>query len=172
VRRVLALQSAWVTVYADNMLDETGQELEYWHVDRSDSVIVLAIHQGHFLLPQPSYRPGVGEVTVDFAGGRLAEKQAPADAALAVLQRELGIAHGQVTSLEALTTQPLHVDSSFSSQKLYGFVAEIDSAAEPAASARIHPLSKIEPLRQKLQCLQCRAVLNEFLLQWQKELLS
>jgi len=172
VRRVLELRSAWTTVYADHLLDDHGQELEYWHVDRADSVIVLAIHQGHFLLPEPSYRPGADEVTVDFAGGRIEKKQTPEDAAFAVLLRELGIAKAHVTSLEPITKQPLHVDSSFSSQKLYGFVAEIASEAEPAATTRIHPLAKIEPLRQKLHCLQCRAMLNEFVLQWQKELLS
>lgn len=172
VRRVLELRSAWTVVYADHLLDSKGQELEYWHVDRADSVIVLAIHQGHFLLPEPTYRPGVDEITVDFAGGRIEPKQTPEEAALAVLQRELGVAKTQVSSLEAITKQPLNVDSSFSNQKVYGFVAEIANDAEPVTSARIHPLAKIEPLRQKLHCLQCRAMLNEFVLQWQKELLS
>lgn len=172
VRRMLELQSAWVTVYADQMIDNNGHELEYWHVDRADSVIVIAIHQGHFLLPEPTYRPGVDETTVDFAGSRIADKQTPEEAALAVLKRELGIGRAQLTSLEPITKQPLHVDSSFSSQKLYSFVAEIANDATPSPAVRVHPLSKIEPLRQKLHCLQCRAILNEFVLQWQRELLS
>lgn len=172
VRRVLELQSAWVTVYADRLLDNRGNEIEYWHVDRADTVIVLAIHQGHFLLPEPSYRPGAAETTVDFAGGRLTKGQTPEQAALHIVKRELGLAATHITSLEPITKEPLLVDSSFSSQRLYGFVAEVDGAATPGDGTRIHPLAKIEPLRQKLHCLQCRALLNEFVLQWQRELLS
>lgn len=172
VRRVLEMQSTWVTLYADRLLDNTGREIEYWHVDRADSVIVLVVHKGHFLLPEPSYRPGVEEVTVDFAGGRLPKDQTPAQAAAHIIKRELGVAGSQVVSLEPITKEPLVVDSSFSNQRLYGFVAEISEAATPKDGTRIHPLSKIEPLRQKLQCLQCRALLNEFVLQWQRELLS
>ncbi|HSX17483.1 MAG TPA: NUDIX domain-containing protein [Patescibacteria group bacterium] len=172
VHRMLSLKSPWVTVYADRLQDDTGKDLEYWHVDRADSVIVLAIQNGQFLLPEMQYRPGVDEVMLDFAGGRIAADQTPAEAAVSVVRKELGIPAGQVMSLKPITDEPLCVDSSFSSQKLYGFVAEIKGDIEPPEHVRGHSLNKIEHLRQKLHCLQCRLLLDEFLLQWQKDLLT
>jgi hypothetical protein len=172
LHRILALKSPWVTVYADRMQDDKGKELEYWHVDRPDSVIVLAICNGQFVLPPLTYRVGAGEAMLDFAGGRVGENQTPAEAAVSIVRRELGVASANVVSLRPVTDEPLVVDSAFSTQRLHGFVADIKDDVELPENVRQYSLNKIEHLRQQLHCLQCRALLNEFLLQWQKELLS
>jgi hypothetical protein len=72
--RFLELHSRWVTLIAEHWQDAQGQRLEYWRIEKADSVIVLpiqkdALAQPQILLPPASYRPGVGRVTLDFPGG-------------------------------------------------------------------------------------------------------
>lgn len=60
------------------------------------------------------------------------------------------------------------INSSFSNQKLYSFVAKInpDTAVTPEKIGATYPLtsSGIKNLLQDLTCLQCRAIL----LEWQR----
>lgn len=153
--RETSVHSKWVKVYKDQVLDDEGNELEYWHVDRSDSVIVLVRQGEKFLLPAPQWRPGVERRTLDFPGGRI-EGADPEVAAQKVIRRELKIDSHVKLRLKALTVQPLFVDSSFSSQKLYGYIVEIPSSLLVDAQK----FTELELLDQ-LQCLQCRALLLE-----------
>lgn len=164
LHRTLRLKSPWVTVYADRLLDDKGRELEYWHYDRADSAVVLAVQGDYFLLPAAQYRVGVDEVMLDFAGSRIGDRMEPSQVALDVLCRELGVQEGDVEKLEALTDAPLAVDSSFSSQKLHGFVAYIRPDSKVGADVRTYKLDDAERLRRDLRCAQCRLLLDEFLL--------
>jgi hypothetical protein len=103
--RFLELHSPWLTLIGEHWQDAQGQPLEYWRVEKADSVIVLPIQaddlaQPHIWLPAASFRPGVGEVTLDFPGGRVLEGQTPEEAAIAILKRELGL---EATSIAQLT---------------------------------------------------------------------
>lgn len=77
VKEVVRIVSQWATFFEEHWVKDKGQELEYWRVERPDSVIVLPIHKGYFLLPQPSFRPGVKHSTLDFPGGRHPAQTSP-----------------------------------------------------------------------------------------------
>lgn len=143
-----------------------GKILEYWRIEKADSVIVLPIQDGQFLLPPPSYRPGPGQVTLDFPGGRVLEGQTFEQAAIATLQRELGIEAGSITQLTPLSLEGWAVNSSFSNQKLYSFTTYIDHDMKlpPEFVPVTYPATAegVKTLLQKLTCLQCRTVLLEW----------
>jgi hypothetical protein len=134
--RFLELHSRWVTLIAEHWQDAQGQRLEYWRIEKADSVIVLpiqkdALAQPQILLPPASYRPGVGRVTLDFPRGRRLEGQRPEEAAISILKRELGVEVTSITQLIALNAEGWAINSSFSNQKLYGFVAHIEAGLSP-----------------------------------------
>jgi len=166
--RFLELRSRWMTLIGEHLQDERGQLLEYWRVEKADSVIVLPVQNSRILLPAPSYRPGLGQITLDFPGGRISEGQDHREAALMTLKRELGIEATAVTRLTPLNSEGWAVNSSFSNQKLYGFTADIDGG--PSTSELLtYPANSIgvSDFLKSLTCLQCRAVLLEW---WLKQI--
>ncbi|BAY96388.1 putative hydrolase, NUDIX family [Tolypothrix tenuis PCC 7101] len=168
--RFVEMRSDWLTVIGEHLQDNCGQTLEYWRVEKADSVVILPIQSHQIILPPPSYRPGLSKLTLDFPGGRLPSGKSPDVAVPAILQRELGVEATAISQLIALNSEGWPVNSSFSNQKLYGFVAHLEptppikanylGATYPATSAGVHDLL------QSLICLQCRAVL----MQWWLEL--
>jgi hypothetical protein len=172
--RFLELHSRWITLIGEHLQDQHGEILEYWRIEKADSVIVLPIQSVDFassevnriLLPSPSYRPGLGQVTLDFPGGRVPQGKDPEQAVIATLKRELGIEAAEITELIPLNTRGWAVNSSFSNQKLYGFVAHIRDTSDllPDSVAVTYPANSagVEHLLQELNCLQCRAVLLEW----------
>lgn len=164
--RFLELHSRWMTLIGEHLQDDRGAVLEYWRIEKSDSVIVLPMQGEHLLLPAPSYRPGIGQVTWDFPGGRLPVGQHPEQAVIAILKRELGISNTAITQLLPLNAIGWAVNSSFSNQKLYGFVAQIDDTTPllPEFAIETHAATPtgVENLLQRLHCLQCRAVLLDW----------
>jgi hypothetical protein len=164
IHRILKLKSPWVTVYADKIEDDTGKELEYWHYDRADSVIAVVIQGDRFLLPPRVYRVGIDEVTLDFAGGRIGDGQTPEEAAIAIMYKELGVSPDVPMTFKQLTAQPMAVDSSFSSQRLYGLVVDIPADAAVTDKAITYRTDDTALLRRDLHCVQCRLVFDEYLL--------
>lgn len=180
--RFLELRSRWMTLIGEHLRDNQGHLLEYWRIEKADSVIVLPIQgevplpgeasvpsESRFLLmPQASYRPGVGASTLDFPGGRVAPDQSPAAGAIAALERELGLSPAAITQLLPLNPQGWAVNSSFSNQRLYGFVAYLDATLPPPRDrlAATYPTTPaaLQSLLTDLICLQCRAVLLEWFL--------
>lgn len=166
--RFLELHSRWMTLIGEHLQDQQGEILEYWRIEKADSVIVLPIQNRQLLLPPPSYRPGVGQVTLDFPGGRVSEAQMPEEAAIAILKRELGIESVEITQLISLNTQGWAVNSSFSNQNLYGFVAHLNSIEITEQYSERYSItypatpSGVQDLLQRLTCLQCRTVLLEW----------
>ncbi len=164
--RFLELRSRWMTLIGEHLQDHQGEILEYWRIEKADSVIVLPIQSGRILLPSPSYRPGVRQVTLDFPGGRVTEGQQPEQAAIATLKRELGIEATEITQLLPLNTQGWAVNSSFSNQKLHGFVAHLECHTKPPVNFAVttYPITSVgvRDLLQRFTCLQCRAVLLEW----------
>lgn len=164
--RFLALHSRWMTIIGEHLQDDQGQILDYWRIEKADSVIVLPIQGDRILLPSPSYRPGIGQVTLDFPGGRVPAGQTPKQGAIASLKRELGIEAASIMQLIPLNAEGWAINSSFSNQKLYGFVAHLDNTANSSADVTglidSASLTDVQNLLQKLTCLQCRAVLLEW----------
>lgn len=66
---LVRVSSRWVTLVGERWICDKGKELEYWRVEKVDSVIVLPIHRGQLLTAKPTFRPGVCRHTLDFPGG-------------------------------------------------------------------------------------------------------
>ncbi|WP_258040606.1 NUDIX domain-containing protein [Pseudanabaena sp. BC1403] len=164
----LKMHSRWVTLIGEHLQDDRGEILEYWRIEKADSVIVLPIQSDRILLPKPSYRVGIGQVTLDFAGGRVTAGESPQLAAIATLKRELGIEVSAIAQLIPLNIEGWAVNSSFSNQKLYGFVAHIEPKVKlsPELVTATYPTTSdgVQNLLKEITCLQCRAVLLEWVL--------
>ena len=167
--RFVEISSPWLTLIGEHLENDQGQVIDYWRVEKADSVVILTIQSEHFLLPIPMYRPGVGEKTLDFPGGRVPFGQKPAAIVPKILQRELGITAEAIACLTPLNATGWAINSSFSNQKLYGFVAQIDPTISISQEllGEIYPTTKlgIRNLLQNLTCLQCRSIL----LEWQTQ---
>lgn len=166
--RIVAVESPWVRLVCERWRDDHGADLDYWRVEHDHSVIVMPIWRGQVLLPHPMFRPGVDRATLDLPGGRLASGRAPAEDAPRLLAKELGIGPAHVRALRPAWERPLVVNSSFSDQLVYGFVADIDGAAE-VDQARVGvaapaTVAGVAGLARDIECLQCRALLQSWLL--------
>jgi hypothetical protein len=84
------------------------------------------------------------------------------------LKRELGIEAAAVTRLTPLNTEGWAVNSSFSNQKLYGFITNIDDRLSTGSEVLTYAANAIgvKDLLDSLTCLQCRTVLLEW---WRKQ---
>ena len=123
------------------------------------------------MLPKPAYRPGVGKATLDFPGGRVLPKQTTVETGKNILNRELGVEESDIITLKPLNQTGWAINSSFSNQKLYGLVAEINSKTivnpeRLSPTTYLITANGINNLLQDLTCLQCRAVL----LEWQRNI--
>ena len=167
--RFLEIRSPWLTLIGETLQDEQQRVLDYWRIEKADSVVILTIQGGQFLLPVPMYRPGLGEATLDFPGGRVPSGQTPITAALEIIRRELGVMESGIARLTPLNTTGWAINSSFSNQKLYGFVAElfptVSISPERLGATYAATRAGIRSLLKDLTCLQCRAVL----LEWQSQ---
>ena len=164
--RFLELHSRWMTLIGEHLQEPQGQVLEYWRVEKAHSVIILPIQNHQLILPPPTYRPGLGQATWDFPGGRVPTEKEPGEIASTILQRELGVAEKEIARLTPLNSQGWAVNSAFSNQKLYGFVANLRPTVQviPEFIGAMYPSTKegIQSLLNLLTCLQCRAVLMEW----------
>lgn len=167
LEEVVRVRSKWVTLVGERWLCDKGKQVEYWRVEKADSVIVLPVRAGELLCVQPTFRPGVGRKTLDFPGGRLPGGMRPEDLVPPLLARELGVAPDAVERVTPLNSVKWLVNSSFSDQGLWGFVAQIDAEGlipDSQIGARVPAdESGAKLLMDQLDCLQCRAVLSEWL---------
>lgn len=160
--RFAELTTPWFTLIGEHI--QTDNEiLDYWRVEKVDSVIVLPIQEDRILLPPTSYRPGVSTETLDFPGGRCPDSQRREEAAWHILERELGIEINTIASLQPLNSQGWLVNSSFSNQKVYGFIAHLHAGSVPnLGSVYSADPPGVKTLLRNLSCLQCRMVLLEW----------
>ncbi len=167
---IVRLESQWVRLIGERWRCDQGKELEYWRVEKVDSVIVLPVQNGRLFCVRPSFRPGIQRATLDFPGGRLPAGQRPEDMAPFLLERELGLPAAAIRRVTALNHQPWIINSAFSNQGLWGLVAEIDPdcTIPPQHIGLSAPATApgVAQLLDALDCLQCRAVLFE----WQRQL--
>jgi hypothetical protein len=166
--RIVEIRSPWLSLIGERYLDEAGRELDYWRVEKPDSLLVITVHRGCLILPARSYRPGVARATLDFAGGRLENPSLITATAEAVVRREFDLRGDDVVASQApLNPAGWDVDSSTSSQRVYGIALELrEDAVVPddsiGASYLATNLGGREALGDLL-CVQCRAVLHEWL---------
>jgi len=125
LERFVEIRSSWLTLIGEKLQDEQQRILDYWRVEKADSVVIVTIQSDRLLLPKPAYRPGVGKTTLDFPGGRVLPEQTTIEAAKIILQRELDIEESDIIRLKTLNQTGWEINSSFSNQKLFGFVVEL-----------------------------------------------
>ncbi len=166
VSHLVEVRNQWMALVGERLLDSEGNEIDYWRVENTDSLIVIVVSRGELVLPVPAFRPGVGRATLDFCGGRLLD---PADLdgeAKRIVARELGIDHPDpFEKLERVNTTGWETNSSFESQRVFGAVAtlraglNIDPSLVGASYAPDD--AGVAVLLDRLTCLQCRGVLAE-----------
>ena len=165
--RFVEIRSSWLTLIGEKIEDNHQQILEYWRVEKADSAVIITIQNDQFLFPIPSYRPGLGETTLDFPGGRIPDNKNQIEVIPTILKRELDIEETEIASLTPLNTKGWSINSSFSNQKLYGFVVIIspEASINPDKLGATYPITEpgVNQLLQDLNCLQCRAILLEWL---------
>jgi len=168
--RFLTLRTNWVTLVGEHYTDQRGEWLEYYRAERADSVIVLPVHGDALLCPPRTFRPGIGETTLDFPGGRV-QGNSVEEAARRILLRELNLSEEILLDLRLMTRRGWPVDSSFSNQRLFGAVARLRPDPLPQDVGECHPLSPKgkERLLHELKCAQCRLVLLHYLLESRSE---
>ena len=161
------LETPWIRLVGERWDTHDSGSVDYWRTETDDSVIVIPEMDGRLLLPQPMFRPGVNRTTLDFPGGRCPRGVAPDDAAFGIIARELGAELTVVLRMQPLITLPLLVNSSTSNQKLFGFHAELaelpTSASDTDRQSYTTDQQGIHRLLEDLECLQCRALLLEWL---------
>jgi len=171
VDRFAELKTPWLTLIGEKWLDGQQQSLDYWRVEKADSLIILPQQGDRLLLPKPMFRPGIGGATWDFPGGRLLDRDQIMETLQQILQRELAIPTSAILNTQAINTEGWPVNSSFSDQKLYGYWAEIDpdyDLSETAIGAAFQIPQDFPQLLQRLTCLQCRALF----LEWSQPLIT
>ena len=166
--RMVEVRTPWLSMIGERWQEGTGRELEYWRVEKPDSLLVVTVHDGRLIAPVRSFRPGVGTTTLDFAGGRLDDPSTLAEEAVAIVRREFKLNGDDLfESQEPLNLVGWDVDSATSNQRVFGVAAELRrdvqvtddrlGASYPATSAGGRQLLG------ELVCLQCRAVLSAWL---------
>lgn len=160
------IHSPWLRLIGEKLEDNQGNLLEYWRVEKADSVVIITLQNNQFLFPHLVYRPGIGKVSLDFPGGRVEENKTPSEMIPDILKRELGVNQDNIISITPINSVGWEINSSFSNQRLYGFVVELSSnlVIEQGKLGAIYSQSNqgINELLNQLTCLQCRGVL----LQW------
>jgi hypothetical protein len=167
LQKFVEISSPWMTLIGEKLRDDRGRVLDYWRLEKDDSVIIITIHNNQLLFPHPMYRPGVSKLTLDFPGGRVASSLTPRQAAMVILQKELGITESDLDYLTPLNDPGWEINSSFSNQKLYGFVARVSAHVSVhhkfiGITYALNP-EEINDLLTELTCLQCRALFLEWL---------
>ena len=158
--------SKWVTIFCEHWLDETGTELEYWRVEKDDSVIVIPIQNEKIICAAPCFRPGIKGLSLDLPGGRLKKSTSKKEVVSSILFRELGIPEQKISAITPLNKDKWIINSSFSNQGLWSFVATIDTyyiiPPSRVGAKENADLVGANALLTKMNCLQCRSVLQEW----------
>lgn len=178
---IARIKSPWITIVAEHFKNENQVPIDYWRIERPDSAIVIVLHRNKMIFPKAQYRPGINETTLDFCGGRVPPEmeREPILAVPRILEKELGfrakdneIEENMEYEITSLNEVGWPVDSSVSSQKLFGFVVtlrdnvELDEDFLHEKKVDIKNTTDINLLlSQDLKCLQCRSLLMEWMLQ-------
>jgi hypothetical protein len=161
------IRSPWLRLIGEKLEDNNGNLLEYWRVEKDDSVVIITLQNNQFLFPSLEYRPGIGKVTLDFPGGRVAENKTPIETIPQVLKRELGVNQQDIILIKSINSLGWEINSSFSNQRLYGFIVELAAntviESEKLGATYPHSPQGINELLTKLTCLQCRGILLQWL---------
>lgn len=165
IDRFVEIKSKWLTLIGEKIRDHEGKVLDYWRVEKDDSLIIITKYKNFLVFPKQTFRPGIAQITLDFAGGRVGKNDSLENIAYKILQRELNLTQDNINFLTPLNHDGFIINSSFSNQKLWGFFCEIkpEISLESLSVGATYALnsSDFSRLLTDLQCLQCRSLLFE-----------
>ena len=161
----MEIKSRWLTLIGEYLEDSEGEKLEYWRVEKPDSLVIIPTIGDKYVEPQRYFRPGCNKYTFDFPGGRIEPGKNINDAACEILKRELSIEWTQVTKTYHLNEKGYLINSSFSNQKLFGIIVNLKKECADTKELNFLNLSSFKDTLDKLSCLQCRQVFIDYL-QW------
>ena len=163
---IFSIKSKWLNLYVESWLDDKDRELEYWRLEKADSLIIIPVCNDHLLFPLKEFRPGINKTTLDFPGGRVMETSSPLEMIPIILKKELDITKENILAINALNTEGYPINSSFSDQlvcfiyvELSGDCLNLNSAIN---SVRLDK-SGIKWVLENLKCLQCRCAFYEYM---------
>jgi hypothetical protein len=159
------VKTPWLILKGERWRDSQAKRLDYWRVEKADSLVVLPQQGDRLLLPHPIFRPGIGRATWDFPGGQLTDLKKVKPTLAEILHRELEVPPYAIAEIVPLNAGGWPVNSSFSNQKLYGYWVKIDGdflLSPKAIGAEFQVPSQLADLLKILDCLQCRALLREW----------
>lgn len=169
IDRFVEIRTPWLKIIGEKYLVETlNQEVDYWRVEKPDSIVIVPICNQQLIFPKPIFRPGAGRMTLDFPGGRLIKNKSVKESAKIILCRELDIENTNFIDIDLsmINSRGLLINSSFSNQKLYGFSAKIypKTAFEKDENIIKYDVTKdnIYKIFNEFECLQCRSLLMEY----------
>ena len=174
IKEIAKISSPWVSIYCERLLDNYGQLVDYWRVEKAASCIIIVVAaDGRLILPKPQYRPGIGRLTLDFCGGRCDGSKSREEVGT-ILQRELSVDLDEdVVSLVPLNYEGWYVNSSFSDQLLFGFVAKLkEDIYVKSGALYFESGDDLLDGPGQLTCLQCRAVLMQWMLMSDRRILK
>lgn len=165
INKFVEIKSQWLTLIGEKIEDNQGKILDYWRVEKDDSLIIITKYKNYLVFPEPTFRPGINQITLDFAGGRVGKNDSLKDVAYKILQRELNLREDDINFLTPINQNGFLVNSSFSNQKLWGFFCEIKShiSLEDLSVGAVYSFQSddYQRLLDDLVCLQCRSLLFE-----------
>lgn len=161
------IKTKWVSFYGEHCIDENNEILEYYTVERADSIVILPFINNKLLLPMNYYRHGVKKHTLDFPGGRFEKNINKIDTIYNILQKELNVSKENVDTIEELNSIGWIVDSSFSTQRLYAVAVHISHIDGDNIESNLIETTwdNMSNILSKIECLQCRAVLMQWIMQ-------
>jgi len=72
-------------------LDAQDNEIDYWRVEKADSVIIIPIQNDRLICTKPYFRPGTRETTLEFPGNLLKDNIPIEVIVCDIMHRELGV---------------------------------------------------------------------------------
>lgn len=155
------IKTKWVDIFCELWIDNENKSLEYWRVEKDDSLIVLVTDKNDFLLPKRQYRVGADAETLDFPGGRFNDKKQKIETrAIEIASKELNVEKNHLVFIKQLSCKPFIINSSFNNQKLYVCLVY---AKESNQDIIRYSIDDANALLQDINCLQCNFALNLYL---------
>lgn len=169
INKIVEIKSPWVNLIGEKIKDNQGNILDYWRVEKPDSLVIITQYKNQLIFPKLMYRVGISKVSLDFAGGRVEPEKSLENNALFILKKELDIEKNDLEYLTLLNRQGWEINSAFNNQKLWGFYAQIknETNLNDDFIGASYSLTKenLKCLLKDLTCLQCRGILLESICQ-------
>jgi hypothetical protein len=160
IKNIFELKSKWMELYCDVWKDNENL-IEYWRIEKPNSIIIITTYNNHFILPIPQFRPGVNKTTLDFPGGRQQTDNILNDAKN-IICRELKIEDNDIEYVNEIDRKKYVINSSFNSQLLICLEASLKDINENTPIVK-YSFSEVNSLLNDLECLQCAFAFNLYL---------